>query len=152
MMNLLVFLSIPSVLPFLYPPYITFVALEQMTSSREAKPDRSSSAQEYGALVSTSRSRGETSFSFCRAAVWSRSWRKVPVHHGQHGGLTSSEWPQKVASRLFTGYADARLRAVGANDSIRMQLRPSALMSASRIVTMHVMPFCDPTWCHLSHA
>lgn len=34
----------------------------------------------------------------------------------QHGGLTSSEWPQKVASRLFTGYADARLRAVGAND------------------------------------
>lgn len=70
----------------------------------------------------------------------------------QHGGLTSSEWPQKVASRLFTGYADARLRAVGANDSIRMQLRPSALMSASRIVTMHVMPFCDPTWCHLSHA
>lgn len=29
MMNLLVFLSIPSVLPFLYPPYITFVALDK---------------------------------------------------------------------------------------------------------------------------
>lgn len=29
MMNLLVFPSIPSVLPFLYPPYITFVALDK---------------------------------------------------------------------------------------------------------------------------
>ncbi|KAK4082181.1 uncharacterized protein Triagg1_1993 [Trichoderma aggressivum f. europaeum] len=80
-------------------------------------PDRSSSAQDYGAQSPPREALVRQASLFVERQCGAEAGAKYWYTTANMVVSTSSEWPQKVASRLFTGYADARLRAVGANDS-----------------------------------
>ncbi|KAL7930606.1 hypothetical protein V8C35DRAFT_312455 [Trichoderma chlorosporum] len=88
MMNRMLFIPFSACLLLPITPESSSSPCGATVSSREAKPDRSSLCSSIWS-VSTSRSRGETSFSFCRAAVVEQNPAQVPVHQSQHGDSTS---------------------------------------------------------------